>query len=184
VQEVWQGQGDWGLNESGRRQAGLLAEHFSDGFPAVISSPLSRARQTASMLNGAEPDLDDRLMEIDMGSWEGLTHEEVTEQYGELLDRMFKEGEDTRRGGDGENWEDLTHRVGSAFDAIVSQRSVGHLALVSHGSALRALVLRLVGGGWERARRTGILPNTGYGRLISRGDRWWIADYGLAPHLE
>lgn len=184
VQEVWQGQRDWGLNDVGRSQAARLAEHFSNGFTGVISSPLGRARQTAAMLNGAVPDIDDRLMEINMGQWEGLTHQEVTDQYGELLDRMFKTGEDVRRGGDGENWDDLTQRVGEAFDAIVDSRSDPQLALVGHGSSLRALVLRIIGGGWERARRTGILPNTGYARLITRGDRWWIADYGLAPHLE
>ncbi len=184
VQEVWQGQGDWGLNEVGRDQAARLAEHFPDGFSTVISSPLGRARQTAATLNGAAPDVDDRLMEIAMGRWEGLTHEEVTDQYRDLLDRMFKEGEDVRRGGDGENWEDLTRRVGDAFDSIVADRDDRHLALVGHGSSLRALVLRVIGGGWKRALRTGILPNTGYARLITRGDRWWIADYGLAPHLE
>lgn len=184
VQEVWQGQQDWGLNELGRRQASQLAEHFADGFAHVVSSPLGRARQTAALLNGADPRLDERLMEIDMGRWEGLTHQEVTERYGDLLDRMFKAGEDVRRGGDGENWEDLTARVGAAFDSIVTSHTDDSLALVGHGSSLRALVLRAIGGGWERARRTGILPNTGYARLVSRGDRWWIADYGLAPHLE
>lgn len=184
VREVWQGQEDWGLNDIGRDQASRLAKHFRDGFTGVISSPLGRAQDTAATINGAHPDLDDRLMEINMGRWEGLTHTEVSEQYGELLDRMFKDGEDIRRGGDGENWEDLTRRVGAAFEEIVATRSDPQLALVAHGSSLRALVLRTIGGGWERARRTGILPNTGYARLITRGDRWWIADYGLAPHLE
>lgn len=184
VQEVWQGQGDWGLNEVGFDQAGRLAQHFDAEFARVISSPLGRAKQTATLLNGAHPDLDERLMEIDMGRWEGLTHQEVTDTYGDLLDRMFKQGEDVRRGGDGENWEDLTRRAGDAFDSIVAAHPEPRVALVAHGSTLRALVLRAIGGGWERARRTGILPNTGYARLITRRDRWWIADYGLAPHLE
>lgn len=123
-------------------------------------------------------------MEIHMGSWEGLTNTEVRERDEDLLERMFKQGEDVPRGGDGENWHDLTERVGTTFDRIVAQHPVGSLALVAHGSSLRALILRALGGGWERALRTGILPNTGYSRLIRKRDRWVIADYGLAPHLE
>lgn len=183
VQEVWQGQRDWGLNEMGRRQAAALSRHLA-GFDRVISSPLGRARQTASMLNGGEPHLHDGLMEIDMGQWEGLTNTEVTEIFQDVLDRMFQDGEDMRRGVDGENWAELTERVGSTFDALVDSHREPSLAMVAHGSALRALMLRFLGGGWERARRTGILPNTGYGRLVSNGDRWLVADWGLAPHLE
>jgi len=72
-----QGQTDPPLNDSGRRQARLLAHELAEEeFEAIYSSDLSRARETAEIVGsrvGLPVELDPDLREKDWGTWEGLT---------------------------------------------------------------------------------------------------------------
>jgi phosphohistidine phosphatase len=50
------------LSDKGREQSRRLQEELADvSFDAVISSPLLRARETAALVVGREPEIDDRL---------------------------------------------------------------------------------------------------------------------------
>src|SRR5919112_3137972 len=77
----WQGQTGPGLNDLGRRQAAALAERLSSfSVDALASSDLARAMETASIVGGrlglhAEPE--PGLREVDVGSWAGMTRDEV-----------------------------------------------------------------------------------------------------------
>jgi probable phosphoglycerate mutase len=66
---------DPGLTDEGRRQADRLAVLLGKEEPvAVLTSPLLRARETAGAIAGAcglEAEVDERLVEIDWGTWEG-----------------------------------------------------------------------------------------------------------------
>jgi broad specificity phosphatase PhoE len=77
----WQGHADVPLNAHGREQAKVLAEELApEGVDAIYSSDLSRARDTAEIVGerlGVPVVLDPDLREIDVGSREGLTGEEV-----------------------------------------------------------------------------------------------------------
>src|SRR5688572_10410020 len=83
----WQGQADPPLNDDGRRQAAALAEKLAgDRIAAVYSSDLRRASETAEALGtrlGVEVVLDRGLREIDVGSWSGLTRDEVETRFPE-----------------------------------------------------------------------------------------------------
>lgn len=61
------------LDEHGRGQALAVGERLrAVPLAAVVSSPLVRCRQTLALaLPGAEPVLEDGLVECDYGSWEG-----------------------------------------------------------------------------------------------------------------
>src|SRR5919202_2257529 len=77
-QSVWnadgllQGQADPPLSPAGRAEAAALAPYLR-GFPAdrVRSSDLRRAVETAALAGHADPVLDPRLREIDVGEWAG-----------------------------------------------------------------------------------------------------------------
>lgn len=85
-----QGSSDIPLNETGRAQAretaAALAEQFAGEHPLVVSSDLSRARETAEIIAGAlgvdtprtYPDLRERAY----GEAEGMTDTEVIARYG------------------------------------------------------------------------------------------------------
>ena len=85
---IWQGHGDPPLNELGRRQAAELAERMADvEIEALYSSDLRRAYETAEIVGrakGVEITADPDLREMDVGSWSGLTTEEIATRFPEM----------------------------------------------------------------------------------------------------
>lgn len=139
-----------GLNQA-RRSARLLA-----GLKpaAIISSDLVRTRATAAELAdilGVEVQHYEELRETYAGVWQGLTHPEILDQYGEQY-AAWRRGEPVRRGG-GELETEVAERA-----APVVQRNAdelpdgGTLVVVSHGGTIRTTIGRLIGldpGAWE-----------------------------------
>jgi len=74
---------DIGLSDEGRAQADALGRRLAGvAFERIVTSPLRRARETAAILAAAaprrpSPEMDDRLREMDYGSWEGLTYAQI-----------------------------------------------------------------------------------------------------------
>ncbi|WP_333650932.1 histidine phosphatase family protein [Lacrimispora sp.] len=85
IQGKIQGTHDIPLNDTGRRQAGQLAEGMDSRLVShIFSSPLSRAMETAKEISkrqGVEIGLLPQLKEVEFGKWEGLTWEEIQERY-------------------------------------------------------------------------------------------------------
>lgn len=183
VRQVWQGQGDWGLNDRGRLQASALASLFSPPGP-IYASPLGRAAQTAATLDGKGVTHVDGLMEIGMGLWEGLEVEAVKAGWADHFERTFQGGEDLRRGETGENVAELMARVRATVDEVMSHHESEHVTFVSHGSAIRSFVISVLGGSNREFRNTSIVPNTGLTHVVLKDGRYRLADYGVAPHLE
>jgi len=141
----WQGHADVPLNEVGRAQAQRLAERLHASgprFTAIYSSDLKRAWETACTL-GAMIDLEPQplvaLREIDVGRWSGMNSAEVRALDGDTYARI-QSGEDVARGG-GERFLDLYNRVVAAIEQLAAEHAGQTLALVTHGGAVRALLL-------------------------------------------
>jgi broad specificity phosphatase PhoE len=135
----WQGHADPPLNATGRRQAETLAAQLEgDGIAAVYSSDLRRASETARIVAdhlGLQMTEEPALREIDVGSWSGLTRDEVRERFPEGFARWLV-GE---IGHDGETREELTDRVVAAVEEIAAAHPGQHVLVVTHGGAIRAL---------------------------------------------
>ncbi|MFM7427900.1 MAG: histidine phosphatase family protein [Elainella sp.] len=83
------------LTKTGQQGAGQVGKALRDlKFAAVYSSPLQRAKETAELIlanlqqgldegNGSNLTLIDNLKEINLVQWEGLTFQEVEDQYPE-----------------------------------------------------------------------------------------------------
>lgn len=75
------GREDPPLTDRGRRQAELLADALAAaGATRIVSSPLARTRQTATAIGavlGLSVDVDERLVEMDYGEWEGRSFAEL-----------------------------------------------------------------------------------------------------------
>ncbi len=69
------GRADPELTDEGHRQAALLGAALGgEPVTAIVTSPLVRARQTAEVIAaacGLPVTVDERLVEIDWGTWEG-----------------------------------------------------------------------------------------------------------------
>jgi broad specificity phosphatase PhoE len=83
---AYSGQSDIPLTGAGREQAAHAARQLAGaGIDAVISSPLIRARDTAQAIadaTGAPLTIDERLVEVDYGPFEGLDRAGAREQFG------------------------------------------------------------------------------------------------------
>ena len=141
----WQGHADPPLNETGRSQAAALAERLEgDGIAAVYSSDLRRASETARIVAGRlglEVTEDRALREIDVGSWSGLTRDEVRERYPDGFARWLA-GE---IGHDGETREQLAARVIPTVERIAHAHPGATVLVVTHGGVIRTLLRHAAG---------------------------------------
>ena len=186
----FQGQADIALDDRGRRQADQAARVLAELAPAaIVSSDLIRATQTAAALadlTGLGVSTDPRLREIHVGSWEGLTFEDVLRVDPELGERYLR-GEDVRRSATGETVSEVGVRVARALTTIAETAVDGStVVVVMHGLAARVGVCQLVGLPTETWKRLGSLHNCGWITLERHrvGGYWRIADYNVTAPRE
>ncbi len=182
VRGMWQGQGDWGLDEVGLRQAESLGKAYGQ-HDLVYSSPLKRAFSTAQQvsLNGPIPDED--FMEVNMGEWEGLTTQEIHERFPGEMEKIFRDGEDLPRGKTGETWTQLATRFGSAIDRV-EHREGSQTLVVAHGGAIRSYISSLTKTTDTHAESLFTPANTSVTHIARTDSGPQILDYAVATHLE
>lgn len=181
----FQGQADIPLDGRGVAQAAQAARVLAELAPAaIVSSDLGRARQTAAALGeltGLGVALDARLREIHVGSWEGLTIDEIQQVDPELAARYLS-GEDVRRSATGEKIGEVAERVAATLTEIAHAAADGStVVVVMHGLAGRVGVCRWVGLPPETWRHLGGLHNCGWITIERHrfGNYWRIADYNV-----
>jgi broad specificity phosphatase PhoE len=142
----WQGQSDYPLTERGRSQAKALAERWKREkmkFDYVISSPLSRARETAEIIASKlelSLEFEPLWLERDNGEFSGLTAHEVRHnfQHPDFTTPYDPVGSD----GEGD-WE-LFLRAGQALHGLLKRDPARYL-IVSHGGLLNQVMHAIVG---------------------------------------
>ena len=127
------GRTDVPLTEKGVEQARLLAHSaMGKGIEVIIASPLLRARQTARAVSeaiGVPIEIDERLIELDFGSFEGGPRSDPEFQYTRA---QFP----TRYPG-GESAFQLAHRVYSCLEDVKRKHAGKTVLLVCHGGVCR-----------------------------------------------
>lgn len=181
----WQGRAPVPLNEAGLAQAQALARYLAARqvpIDVLYSSPLPRARQTAQAIAdalGLTVLTDDRLREVDVGDWQGLSHDEIEAWDGERFAAYLADWYHTPTP-NGESRMELQVRARAAFDDITARHCGATIAIVSHGGTLGMLLESLLG----KIERPS-LSNTSITVLKQPvpGQPWELAAVGLAPHL-
>lgn len=114
---------------------------------AILASDLQRAAATAAELAAVtrlKVEHDPALRESYAGSWQGLTHEEIIERYGDQY-AAWKRGEPVRRGG-GELETEVADRAAPVVERTAEKLpDGGTLVVVSHGGTIRTTIGRLLG---------------------------------------
>jgi broad specificity phosphatase PhoE len=130
------GRSDAALTDRGRAQAERVAEALAGlDISRVITSPLRRACDTAAPIAaacGQAVEVDDRLVEIDYGEWEGRP---LADLDPETVARWRGDGGFAPPGG--ESLEVVADRVASFCDETLDDRIV---VAVSHVSPIKAAV--------------------------------------------
>ncbi|MEU2870751.1 histidine phosphatase family protein [Streptomyces olivoreticuli] len=175
LERRFQGSTDIELTGTGvaqaRRAARLLAALRPD---VIVASDLKRASATAAELaavTGLPVTHDAALRETYAGAWQGLTHEEIIERYGEQY-AAWKRGEPVRRGG-GELETEVADRAAPVVLGRADELPEnGTLVVVSHGGTIRTTIGRLLGlesSSWEAL---GGLTNCCWS-VLGEGARGW-----------
>jgi len=140
LQRRVQGRFDSPLTERGVVQAhaiGELVRRLPDAAVArIVASPLDRARRTAEIIAGhlgARLIIDDRLREISVGSWDGLTYRDI-----EMCSPGVFDGDGRHewyfRAPDGDTYEAFTARIAEWLAEAAGARL---LIAVTHGIVSR-----------------------------------------------
>lgn len=175
LEQRFQGTTDIELTAAGvsqaRRAARLLAALTPD---AIVSSDLRRAAATAAELSavtGLPVTHYEGLRETYAGVWQGLTHTEINERYGDQYE-AWRRGEPVRRGG-GELETEVADRAAPVVLAAADKLDDGGvLVVVSHGGTIRTTIGRLLGldpASWESL---GGLSNCSWS-VLGEGARGW-----------
>jgi broad specificity phosphatase PhoE len=181
----FQGQADIPLNATGLVQARAAASVLAGLRPSVLwSSDLQRTRQTAAALTaltGLSAELDPRLREIHVGSWEGLHGSEIGESDPEAY-AALRRGDDVRRSPTGETVSEVGERVAQALTEISDAAADDATVVVTtHGLAGRAGLCRLLGLPFAHWRTFGSLENCAWAVLHRHhaGGYWRVAEYDV-----
>jgi broad specificity phosphatase PhoE len=150
----FQGHADPPLNELGREQARGLAQLLAgDQIAALYTSPLRRAVETAEIVGRRlrlPVNVDTALMEVDVGSWSGLTHAQIAEQFPESWQRWLDYGPGWD---DGESYEQLGLRAVPAVLRLARRHHAERILLITHGGVIRCVLAHAAGIPYEMARR-------------------------------
>jgi broad specificity phosphatase PhoE len=147
VGEIFRGRIDIELNETGIKQAELLAEYLSkQKIDAIYSSPLKRALRTAEIIAGyhnLNVDIATGLFDFNYGKWQGLSHQEVKDKYKELYTTWIYHPDQIKMPA-GESLDDVRKRAMSVVTNIIT-RYKGTVVLVSHRVVNKVLICALLG---------------------------------------
>ena len=153
AQGRFQGRLDSVLTNTGVKQAEAIGSRLAGlelSFDAFITSPLGRTRQTAAIIAGLARlpavQCDDRLAEVSLGSWDGLTDIDIDAQWPGLLDGSTQ-FDWFFRSPDGESYDAVFQRA----ECWLRERQ-GVTVAVSHG-----LISRLIRGAYIGLPKTDAL---------------------------
>ncbi len=141
------GRADPDLDEVGRDQAARIAGAV--GRPVrVVSSPLARCVQTARAF-GVEPDIDERLIELDYGEFDLRPLKDIPAEVW----ARWRADVGFRPPG-GETLVELGERVWAALDELAPDAVHDDVVVVSHVSPIKAALAWALGVGMEVSWRS------------------------------
>ncbi len=173
----YQGRADVPLNATGREQARLVADAIGDeGWDAIISSPLSRAMETARAIAAvAKFNVDDIEQEPDL----------VERAYGEAEGLTLAEREERFPGGDWpglEEWDDVAKRSMLVMERIAEHHQGQRVLVVCHGGVINAILAVVTKG--EMGTGITVIINTSRTVLVHRDGGWNVESVNVIDHLD
>jgi broad specificity phosphatase PhoE len=160
---------DAALTEHGKAQAAAVRTLLSAPVVELRSSPLARARDTASLLDLEAPvQIDERWIEVDYGEFDGQPLRDIPAEVW----REWRRDPGFRPAG-GETLSEVDQRVSLACAALFAgagegaRRSDGDVVVVSHVTPIKAAVAWALGAdallSWRLHLNTASVTRIGWG---------------------
>lgn len=149
------GRTDIPLTTKGIAQAELVHSQLKGfTFDAVYSSPLQRALNTARIASGRnEVITDERLIEVDFGTWEGKTKEEFIAEDSSLWNNWCDDPSKTKAGFRGETALEVVKRVNDFYESVLEKYPSGNILSVGHNGINRLYLSWKLGMNLKHYRR-------------------------------
>lgn len=146
----YSGRSNPALSELGEKQALAAAVRLAErgGIDAIVSSPLTRTRQTAeaaSKLLGLEVRVIDNLIETDFGLWDGKTFDQANEQDPELHSAWLADSSVAPPGG--ESLQTVHRRVKKVRQQLQSDYGDANVLVVSHVTPIKSMLRQALDAG-------------------------------------
>jgi len=181
-----QGQRDIGLNDTGRWQARRVGEALADEeITAVYSSDLGRAHQTAQEIaesTGIPVVRTEGLRERSFGVFEGLTFDEIHQNWPEQAQNWRRRVPDWQPPEGGESLLELRERVRRTMVELAAKHPGEQIVVVAHGGVLDTLY-RIATGQEVNSPRTWELPNGAINRLLWTPEGFTLVGWSDTQHL-
>lgn len=180
------------ITPRGYQQLAALKKRFEAvQIDAVYSSDLFRARTTARAIyepKGLEVQLDEQLREVNMGSWEGRTWQELTMEDPRQMYNFNRDLSQWEIEG-GESVAHARDRMITALKRIAKANEGKTVAVVSHGAVLRIVLGSLQGLSLQELGQTPHGDNTAVSclewdgetlRVVYRDDNSHLVEAGAS----
>ncbi|MBA4448164.1 MAG: histidine phosphatase family protein [Nitrosopumilus sp.] len=133
---------DKGITQA--QQTAELLEHMN--ISAIYSSPIQRAKHTAEIVgehNSIDVQIDDRLIELDMGKFTGIPYDEIFASHGNVFLKFYNGELEIAHNGV-ETFADVKKRVTSIVDEIIEKHPDQNVVLVTHMDPIKAMLSNVV----------------------------------------
>lgn len=143
IQKRMQGWNDSPLTQKGIIQAKLLEKRLSNiEFSAIYTSPLGRAKATATIIKGTRniPMIEsEKLKEINLGLWEGLSAEEI-ENIDKDQQYNFWNKPQLYKPNTGETFQDVNKRTMEFVMEAIETHKDTNILIVTHAVAVKSIM--------------------------------------------
>ena len=175
------------LSPKGEKQAKAVSEYILKAYKVdvIYSSPLSRACNT---VKGVADELnlpintENELMEFNFGKWEGLTHEEIKNNFDDGYSKWARDPGVFIPDG-GESMAQLQTRVVEKLKEIGKKEDGKTVLIGSHSSVIRALQCYIQGLPLTKMKNTPWVVNGSIAEINFDGEDFYIVKYGVDCHL-
>ncbi len=154
--QIYRGRTDSPLTEAG--QAQMQAACAGQQWGRVYTSPLQRCHSFAAQV-AQQQDIplviDQRLIELDFGDWDGQSLEQVWSQQQQAVMQFWQDPE-AHPPPNGERLALMAERVASCFADISRQAESSQVLVVTHGGVIRLLLSQLLAVPLQRVRQFSI----------------------------
>jgi broad specificity phosphatase PhoE len=193
-EKIFRGRADVPLNDYGREEAEALSRYLQDvRFDACYSSPLGRARETAEIVarpHSLDVQIDDGLIDVDYGEWQGSAEARVQEQYPETYQRWIERPHHMKFPG-GESLSAVRKRALASLEVIRAGHPDGVVLAVAHRVVTKVVMCAVLGLGnaaFWRIRQDNCAYNvielSSNGAVVTvMNDTCHMSTVGMAPTL-
>jgi alpha-ribazole phosphatase len=135
----------FGVSETPLSQKGILQAKNAHNkvkdltFDKVLVSPLSRAQETSRYAGFSQYEVIEDLVEMNFGTFEGLTYKEIEASHKEETALWIKEGYDYVFP-NGESLEGFYKRVIGTYKNILKDYRGKNVLIVAHGGVIRSIL--------------------------------------------